>query len=165
MKMRYEIEIDAPAEAAWRVLGEGFGDLSWSSSITYTRLSGELGVGAVRSCGGEAFGPFPAGEVSEVLTRFDREAMTFAYRGTDAMPWFVDSVENTWTVDALGAERCRVVLAPDLVVRWWLRPIQLLAVWIFGGAMRGLLHEMKHRIETGSLHPRACARDARLAAR
>ncbi|MGH1340935.1 MAG: SRPBCC family protein [Nannocystales bacterium] len=164
MKMRYAIELETSADAAWQVLGEGFGDLSWSSGITYTRLCGELGVGAVRSCGGERFGPFPAGEVSEELTHFDREAMTFRYRGTEGMPWFVDTVTNTWTVHPLDHGRCEVVLEPELVVRWWLRPLQPVVVWMTRGMMRGLLDEMKHRIETGALHPRACARDTRLAA-
>lgn len=157
MQMRYEIEIQAPASAAWQVLGEGFGDLSWASTIVESRLIGALEPGGVRSCTGTGFGPFPPSEIEETLIHFDAEARTFTYQATRGLPAFIVSAQNTWQIQPSSPDRCTVILTPKVQVRWWFMPLQPLLPWMLKGSMQKLIEEMQHRIETGQVHPRAHA--------
>jgi hypothetical protein len=51
MELRANVMIDAPAAAAWAVLGERFGDIGeWATPITASALDHALGSGSVRTC-------------------------------------------------------------------------------------------------------------------
>ncbi|MEM6996082.1 MAG: SRPBCC family protein, partial [Myxococcota bacterium] len=99
-------EIEASAERVWHVVGERFGDMSWSSGITRSNLEGELGAGAVRVC------QFPPnmfskdGQVRERLLSFDRDTMRLSYEAGPTGP--MKRATNRWSVVALGRQRCRV---------------------------------------------------------
>jgi hypothetical protein len=84
MRMKVETTLACSAEQAWKVLGEGFGDIAkWSCSLAESSLDGEPGFGAVRTClSARSFGPFEAGIVTEELTEFHPGTRTFAYRAT-----------------------------------------------------------------------------------
>ncbi len=158
MEMRHEVHIDAPASDAWLVLGRGFGNIcEWSATLASSELVGELGVGASRRCQGTGFGPFAPGLVTEELTAFDPEAMTFTYVARDGLPSFLHHAENAWSIHANGPARCRVAFQATVRAAWWAFPI----IWILPLLLRADLakmsEEMKHRIETGVPHPRAAA--------
>lgn len=51
MQIHMEVKINAPADEAWKVLGEGFGAISdWTSSLKASSLDGGLKAGGVRTC-------------------------------------------------------------------------------------------------------------------
>jgi hypothetical protein len=76
--LRAEVTINAPAESAWAVIGDQFGDIGvWAAPIVHSWVESEPGAGAVRTCQIASFGPFPAGSIKERLTQFDSTAMTF----------------------------------------------------------------------------------------
>jgi len=51
MEMRAELVINAPAEDAWAVVGERFGEAGqWASAITESVMDGPSAAGQVRTC-------------------------------------------------------------------------------------------------------------------
>lgn len=156
MDMHFSIELDAPASAAWRVLGEDFGDIAgWTSSLLSSGLDRERPeVGAVRTCASPGWGPFPAGEVTEELTRFERDAMTFTYAATSGLPPFVRAAQNRWTVEPTGPERCVVHSHATLELAWWAWPMVPFVRLSTRGPLRELTEELRHRVERGCAHPR-----------
>jgi len=57
MEMRSELVISAPAEDAWVVVGERFGEIGeWTSPITRSAMDGPPAAGRVRTCHVARFG-------------------------------------------------------------------------------------------------------------
>ena len=111
MEIKTTLDIDAPASAVWKVLGEQFADVGeWASSINKSSIDGPLGKGAVRTCDLKAFGPVPAGKVTEELTKFEHESRSLTYVVLSGVPGFMRFVENVWTVDELDDNRARVTI-------------------------------------------------------
>jgi hypothetical protein len=148
MDMHMQIDIDAPASEAWRVLGDDFGALGeWSTNIDSSSLDGELGVGATRTC---AFG---RSQVTEQLTEFNPDAMVFRYVGTSGMPPGMREPTNRWSIEALGRARCRVHSHATFELAWWLRPFGPLMRLAWGRVGKRFCEELKYRIEQGHPHP------------
>lgn len=103
--MRIEREVAASAVEIWSVLGERFGDLSWSRDIESSALEGELGVGAVRVCRFPPNAFSRDGEIRERLVAFDREALTMAYEVTEPTGVMRRAI-NRWSLEPAGAGRC-----------------------------------------------------------
>jgi hypothetical protein len=58
MEMRAELVINAPAEDAWVVVGERFGQIGeWASVITESVIDGPPAADRVRTCQVAGFGP------------------------------------------------------------------------------------------------------------
>lgn len=148
MEFASSVEVEASPDAAWTVIGERFGEIaSWTNALDTSSLRGELGVGAERVCAGPAWGPFPAGEVTERLTEFDRSHRVLAYEGTGGLPWFLKSARNQWTVVALGPERCRVESKARLEFVFFLEPVFAVLGKIGGSRfMRSFLDELRKEI-------------------
>ena len=80
MEIRAELAINAPAEDAWVVVGERFGQISeWASAITQSVIDGPPAAGRVRTCQVAGFGPIAAGVIRERLIRFDPDARSLSY--------------------------------------------------------------------------------------
>jgi len=158
MDFRTEIKISASAEKAWDVLGQQYASISdWSASLVSSSLQGTLGVGAIRACKGVGFGPFPPGEVSEKLTKFEPENYEFSYVGLDGLPSFIKQVENTWSIESIDEKNCVVRSHASIVLAMWLRPLGWLLPWLLKRDMRLFTEELKYRIERGKPHPRKIA--------
>ena len=90
MEIRAELAINAPAEDAWVVVGERFGQISeWASAVTGSAMDGQPAVGRVRTCQVAGFGPIPAGVITERLVRFDPDARSLSYEAAAGMPRFI----------------------------------------------------------------------------
>lgn len=155
MDLRLEIVVNAPARAAWEVLGERFADIGeWASPITSSSLDGAPRVGAVRTCHTLRIGPIPAGTIKERLIEYDPASMSFAYEAVDGMPGFIKRAANAWSVHPLDDERCLVRAGATVALRG---PAALLGFLLkrklqSDGAR--VLDELRHRIEHGRPHPR-----------
>ena len=148
MELHHEIVVDAPACAAWGVLGERFGEISEWSDLDRSSLEGELGVGAKRVCEGPAWGPFPATRATEELVAFDPDTMAFTYIGLDGLPWFMPKAQNSWSVVALDAQRCRVTTRAEVELVMWMRPLAPLFRLMIRRPMARLLDQLAAAIRT-----------------
>lgn len=107
------IQVNAPAEKVWDVLGHQFHDAgTWASSIEH---SGPHEAGPVvgdapfaqngRACA-TSLGPF-----RETIQHYDERTMRFGYTAEgDKMPFFVKRLQNNWTVKPNGPNRSTVVM-------------------------------------------------------
>lgn len=108
MEISAHVDIAAPAEVAWRVIGERFGDIAeWTSTLTASSLDSEVGVGAVRTCHFQPDVFSSSGILRERLLGFDRTAMTLTYEGL-GLPFFLRGAVNRWSVTRVSSEVCRV---------------------------------------------------------
>jgi len=158
MDLHREIEVDASAEAAWEVLGTGFGSIgTWATAILESSLDRPLGPGAVRTCAIRGFGPIAKRELHEELVHFDPEAMEFTYRVIRGLPSMIVSATNRWRVVPDGPDRCRVTTHATLVPVWWMHPLSWLLRWRLQGDVGTFAEELRHRILRGVPHPRKLA--------
>ncbi len=157
MKIQTTLDIDAPATAVWHVLGEQFGDVAdWSDAITGSSLDRPLGEGAVRTCDLKAFGPIPAGKITEELTRFDRGSRSLTYVVRSGVPGFMRFVENAWTVESRDEHRSRITSRATFRLAWWMLPLTPLLRFQLGRGLRSFVGELE---ETAT-----CSADAALPA-
>jgi hypothetical protein len=154
MEMRAEVAIDAPAEVAWAVIGERFGDIGeWASAITESVMDGPPAVGRVRTCQVTGFGPIAAGVIKERLTQFDPQARSLSYEAAAGMPWFIAGADSRWSVHAGPGSACTVRIHATLTLRPAARPLSPALRWQMRADTRRALAELRHRVETGHSAP------------
>ncbi len=152
MQFIQSLSLNASAATAWHILGERFGDLSWTATIEDSSLDGALEVGACRTCvSSRSFGPFPPGVVREKLTHFDRKARTFTYEAVEGVPSFVKRAKNTWQIKSTGEHSCIVESRAEVQLVLWAWPFG----WIMPLAMRSDMkkfnEELRVAIEDGPI--------------
>jgi hypothetical protein len=152
MEMRAELMINAPAEDAWVVVGERFGDIGeWASAITESVMDGPPAVGQVRSCQIAGFGPIKAGVITERLIQFDPAARSLTYQAAGGMPWFIAGAVSHWSVAARPGGACTVRIHATLALRPAARPLSPVLRWRLRAGTRRTLAEFRRRVEAG--HP------------
>ena len=148
MLIERSIEINTSAAAAWEVLGEQFADVSeWADSIVKSSLDGPLDRGVVRTCHIKAVGPIAAGEIKEKLTHFNRDSRSLTYLVLSGTPNVMDSIENAWTIEDTGNDRCTVTSRITFSMKWWALPLAPLMFIPLGQAVRDFLGQLKRRVE------------------
>lgn len=155
MELKAEVVVNAPAGAAWAIIGEHFGRIGeWATPISASSLDGDPCVGAVRTCHIAGFGPVKPGVIRERLVAFDPVSRSFAYEAAEGMPRFFGYAINRWSVHALDDRRCVVRIHATLQLRGPMRMLGLLLKIKMSRDSRGVLEELCHRIEAGTPHPR-----------
>lgn len=164
MRIETITEIDAPATIAWEVLGERFADIAhWADAVVASSLDGELGVGVVRTCDIDGFGPVPASTITERLTVFDRDEHTLAYEVLTGLPGLMRAVTNRWTIEDLDGLRCRVITVAELELAWWAVPFSPLLRMQLTRDVAQIHRALGDHLETTAQLRRAHARSARSA--
>ena len=152
MEIRAELAINAPAEDAWVVVGERFGQISeWASAVTGSAMDGQPAVGRVRTCQVAGFGPIAAGVIRERLIRFDPDARSLSYEAAAGMPRFTVAAASHWSVHARPGSACTIQIHGTLTLRPTARLLGPALRWRMRADTRRVLAELKHRVETG--HP------------
>jgi hypothetical protein len=150
MEMRAELVINAPAEDAWVVVGERFGDIGeWASAITESIMDGPPAVGRVRTCQVAGFGPIAAGVVKERLIEFDPQARSLSYEAAAGMQWFIAGAVSRWSVHAGPGSSCTVRIHATLTLRLAARVLSPALRWRMRADTRRALAELRHRVEAG----------------
>ena len=155
MDLHGEVVVNAPARAAWNVLGDCWGHIGkWAAPITSSLLDGEPCAGAVRTCRIARFGPVAPGIIREMLTAFNPDALSLAYESIEGMPRFIEHAVNRWSIHPLDDGRCIVRSHATLKLRG---PMVLLGFLLRRSFMANgarVLDELRHRVEQGRPHPR-----------
>ncbi len=121
--MRAELAISAPAQDAWAVVGERFGEIGqWASAITEPVMDGPPGPGRVRTCHVAGFGPIAPGVITERLVRFDPGGRSLSYQAAGGMPRFIAHAVSRWSVHEGLSGTCLVridaTVTLRLIARW-----------------------------------------------
>jgi Polyketide cyclase / dehydrase and lipid transport len=137
MELRAECVISAPAEAAWVVVGEHFGQIGeWASAITESFMDGRPGAGQIRTCHIAGFGPIAPGVIKERLVDFDPEARSLSYEAAEGMPGFIVRAVSRWSVHRAPGTACTVRIHATLT----LRPVARLLAPVLRWRMRTDTH-------------------------
>ena len=150
-----DIEINAPIEKVWQVLGHEFASAyKWSSAITHSEaLDTETLNGSTcteRGCSIEGFG-----EIKEKLTAYSNEQHTLTYTVLEGLPGFVVKAENTWKCHTKSNGKTVFELRLKMQTKGFMG-------WLMGGMLKKKsektidqsLEELKYYIENGQAHPR-----------
>lgn len=155
MKMHNTRTLAAPADVAWQVIGERFGDLSWTSSIAHVDLQlldDVVGEGATRVCtSSKGFGPFAAPVLHEKLVHFDRDAMALTYVVTEGLPPLIRKAENAWRVVAVDDVTCRVESTATSTLAFWIRPLGPLLARAVNADLQNVFDELAAAIEAAAV--------------
>jgi hypothetical protein len=158
MEMRAEVVISAPAEDAWVVVGERFGDISeWASAITGSVMDGSPAAGRMRTCQVAGFGPIAAGVIKERLIEFDPGARSLSYEAAAGMPWFIVGAVSRWSVHPGPGSACTVRIHAALALRLAARPLSPALRWQMRADTRQVLAELRHQIEAHHRGPASLA--------
>jgi hypothetical protein len=165
------LQIAAPADAVWQVLGPGFARIGeWATAIPTSTAIPPAGTRSTGSGGGAgaagdgvpadlaqapvagrvcATGFQVVAQVTETLVAYDEGTRTLTYEAS-GMPAFVTTARNTWTVAPLDEHRCSVTLDARFDTRGVLGA---LARWLLllqvGRASRHLADDLRHYVEHG----------------
>lgn len=147
-----EALIDRPAADVWRILGDGYSEISkWARAVTHSEGPAERScqVGDVRSCTVAGMG-----ELREKITEFDPTTYVLAYEVTEGLPPVIRKGSNSWRLAPEG-ERTRLLMTGEAELRF---PFGLiLAPFLrlkLGRLFRDTVEDLKHYVETGQPHPR-----------
>ncbi len=103
--------IEASADTVWKVLDAGFLDIAkWAGGVksSIANPATPKGVNG-SSVGGRICDVEGIGETDERITRYDRKMRTLTYSvQAKGLPFFVDRLQNTWTVRQDGPNRAAV---------------------------------------------------------
>ena len=142
--------INTPAEDAWVVVGERFGEIAeWASAITESAMDGLPAAGRVRTCQVAGFGPVGAAVIKECLIEFDPEARSLSYQAAAGMPWFITGALSRWSVHAGPGSACTVRIHASLALHRAARPLGPALRWRMRADTRRVLAELRYRVETG----------------
>lgn len=105
LNVKTHIEIAAPAQAVWSLLGDGFADWDqWAPGIDRSTLEGPLAEGVLRTNEAPSLGT-----VTQKLVRFDPAARALAYEMIEGLPPMFESVRNHWEVESMQPGSSRLV--------------------------------------------------------
>ncbi|NRA88081.1 MAG: SRPBCC family protein [Rhizobiales bacterium] len=158
MKKTKTILLDLSAEQAWDVVGNRFGDVGlWAASLTSSHLNGELNIGTSRVCINKQQ------EIVEKITMFNPDKMELAYEITSALPAFIKTAKNHWSIKPLAANRTAVTTVVTSDLAWWAFFLTPLMSFAIGNILTKALVELKYWAETGEQHPRKKAYNTKFA--
>lgn len=150
VEMHFDFPMDAPASAAWVVLGEAFGDVAdWTSTLRASSLDGPVEVGSTRTCEVEAFGPFAPRRLTEELIEFDERSMRFTYIARSGLPPVIRAAKNRWSVEHTAEGRCRARSHISIDLVWWAAPLAPLMRWSMRSGITEVGRELRDRVEGG----------------
>jgi hypothetical protein len=147
MQNGYTIDIDRPAPHVWAILSDGFASVGdWATSVPASRPD-ESGDG--RYCE-TPFRGFP--EVKETLLVHDDDAMTYTYAASSVPRW-LGRPRNTWFVEPLGDQRCRVGFRPEIDASALGKVAFRLSGFKLEDLASQVLEDLKHYAESGRPSP------------
>ncbi|MFT4705100.1 MAG: hypothetical protein ACI81R_002808 [Bradymonadia bacterium] len=142
-------DIDAPAAAAWQLLGEEFGEVSrWADPVASSSLDGPLREGVTRMCTIKAIGPFPAGEVTERLSEFNRQKRVLTYEIKNGRPPFLSLLQNSWSLEGRGETSSVASSTMSYRVKWWALPFAPLIAMMMRRTLKPILAQFRDSVQT-----------------
>ncbi len=149
MRVTQSVDIEAPAENVWQVIGTEFYEVgAWTTSVPRSRRAPD---GESREC--TVAGAPGITHLTERLVGFDDATRSLSYEVVDGMPRFVSLARNSWRVQPLGPARSWVTSVAEMTMRGAavvLTP--LMHLWVHR-LERTVMTELKHYVEQGEPIP------------
>ncbi len=155
MQLHSKIEVSVPADRAWEVIADEFGNFGQiTTALESSSLKGELGVGAIRVCNSKPVGPFPASVIEERLVEFDPVQKKYTYIAHSGLPAMFIKAQNTWSIESVTDTSCVIHSLAKLELKVWLRPLSGVLLWLIKRDLKKVFKELEYYIEYGNIHPR-----------
>lgn len=157
MDIRFEQEINAPAEKVWEILGHQFAEIgSWSTSVESSRALDVSDVPAGYKVAASApvpgrVTPNPLGELKEILTMYSESKKEFTFQA-DGLPSIFGEVINTTRVVAMGEGRSLVTFDIQMGLKGIFKLMEPILKRRFKSSNRGpgaLIKDLKRYVEMG----------------
>lgn len=152
------IDIDAPIEDVWKVIGSDFANAyKWASSLKHSAALDSISLNG-STCTKRGCDVAGLGKITEKLYEFSNDEHFLSYELIDGRPKFVRKIYNTWRLTTMDDGKTHVQSTIRLQTKgfigWLLR-------WIMVRKTKTLvdetLEELKFYVETGKFHPRTIA--------
>ncbi|MBV7337438.1 SRPBCC family protein [Chloroflexi bacterium TSY] len=113
MEITRQVTVNASAEKVWNILGTDFNNISeWASFVIDSKAIPDMPPGSGRVC--QVRG---AGEVKETIYKYDEDGRTLAFiLEGKKIPFFMQKIDNTWSVTPIGDNRSELQVNVDLAV-------------------------------------------------
>jgi len=154
------VDIDAPVSTTWQVLGEEFGEVSgWAEPVVASSLDGPLHQGVTRTCNIKAIGPFPAGEVTEELSEFNRQEKVLTYVIKTGRPPFITQMQNRWILEGRDATSSIASSTLTYRLKWWALPFAPLISMMMKKSIKPIFAQFRdavqarHQADSGAARP------------
>ncbi|GGB94872.1 SRPBCC family protein [Cellulomonas carbonis] len=161
MRITRTRQIDAPADAVWRVVGPGFADVgAWASEVVRSAAVQSVGrpdaVPRGAPCAGRACSVTTPGfdGVREELLDYDDERMSLTYRAGGGTPGVVREARSTWSVTRLGPDRCLASMTTQVELAGAGRLAGPVLAYLTHRLGRRTLADLDHHVTTGRPSPR-----------
>ena len=151
MNAQGQITINAPASQVWRILVEDYDKVGeWATAVPESFTNPEVPEGEGRICS------TTLGNTTEVITQLDEQERNFTYSvEPENPPFFLEGIDNTWTVEPKGNNQSVVSMNADVKLKTAVAPlIAPLMKWRMHKGFGTILEELKYYAETGQVHPR-----------
>jgi hypothetical protein len=153
MKVSASIDIDAPAEQVWEIIGPGFERVSdWASAIPESRATdapgpnGAASTGRICTVAATGFD-----HLTEELTEYQPSAQRLTYRAAQGMPSFVTEARNTWQAEPRPGGGSTFTMQADMQVVGIARLMAPFLRLYLKRIGRRTSHDLKTYAETGSV--------------
>ena len=154
MKVRNEIIIEKGASDVWEIMGYQFDRIhEWASFFKDSKPAGESRFNGINYSARETV--VKTGGNTHTLDVFDSERHLLSYTVTAGAPPFAEKAEAQWALEILTDNSCKASIEVNIVLKGMIpaEKEQEVKQWLSQSA-EGMLEELKHYTETGTLHPR-----------
>jgi len=142
------VNIDAPVNTAWQVLGEEFGEVSrWAEPVITSSLDGPLDQGVIRTCNIKGVGPIPAGEITELLSEFNRQKKVLTYVVKTGGPPFISHIQNRWILEGRDATSSIVTSTLTYRLKWWAMPFAPLIAILLKKSIKPIFYQFRDAVQ------------------
>ena len=155
MEFKVEVSVDRSANATWKVLAEGSGDIhAWASAVDFSSMESTPALGSTRTYQISALGPIKPGQVREVVTEFDPTSRMLEYWAIEGLPGFFKQAVHRWSVHEIDAQHSLVKMTASVKIGGLMQLLAPLLSRKFKSASKKSLEEFKYFVEQGRPHPR-----------
>lgn len=158
MRINLEYTINAPLEAVWHVIGDGFADIgAWATPIPASRANATpvtlLGAPvAGRACDLSTPG---FSTIHETLVEYDPLAHRFTFTVDRGLPQFVTTARNSWALTPLDATTTHFTMRAEATTHGVLGYLATPFLWLnLRRTLRISGEDLVHFVESGTVSPR-----------
>ncbi|MGI9557907.1 MAG: SRPBCC family protein [Solirubrobacterales bacterium] len=157
MRIAKNVEIDAPVDQVWEIVGPGFHRVGeWATPVPHSEAKAGEPVHAEAPVAGRTcettVSSFPA--LDERLSAYDEKGHSLTYEVVDGLPGFVSDAHNTWKLKPLGTSRTLVTLDGTIETRGIGRVMSPMLRLQLNRAINQSVDDLRIYAETGEISER-----------
>lgn len=154
MKIRTELIIEQNANNVWQVMGIQFDEIHvWASFFKDSKPSGENKFEGIDFSARDTI--VEGGTNTHSLDLFDSENFILSYTVTEGAPPFANKAGAEWALEIIDEHTSKASITVNIDLKDGIPEEKVSEVknWL-NKSSNDMLEDLKHYVETGTLHPR-----------